>query len=813
MFAQAFVGGNPRRGERFGYREPHLAKTKVADFETIDDRVIAGRAVTGAGVPMRRRLFAAALLAAFLAGSPAGALAGPAGTAPDSAPATGQRAALQELPEVTIIGSSPITGAGIPVDLYPGNAQTIDARRAPAGTRSISGLMDAAVGSVNLNDTQGSAFQADVNYRGYAASPVLGTPQGLSVFMDGMRMNEPFGDVVSWDLVPMIAVANATVVPGANPVYGLNTLGGALTIVTKSGFAFPGASATVAGGSFGRRTFEAEAGGHGDRADYYVAVDLGSDQGWARDSATIVERFFAKVGYQDSRTDLDLTLQHVADRLGAAQLVAQSMLPQAAHGYSHPDVTQTRSDAINLGARRQTGTQDSVEGNVYLRVIRRDIGNSNIADPVTPGDPRQLATCRQRYGAACASNVVSGYTQDVYGLNAQFSSQAPIAGLAQYFSAGVNGEFGSTGFTQSSQDAVVNVALETVGVGDFTPQSRIGATNLGVGLYATDTLLLGRRASVTLSARWDRSRVDLAGGSVDGFGNGVRVDGAHRYQRLDPSLGGTFAIDGDVTLFANYGEGFRTPSAIELACADAAHPCAGVPSAFSADPPLRGVVARSGEVGARGALGADGRWRLAVFRSILENDILFNQSTLSTGYFSNVGTTRRQGIEGALEGRRRAVDYSVTTTLLDATYRSAFEVASGANAGSACPGAACVPVRAGDRIPGMPRLTAKLAAGFQATERLRSDVQLQVQGPTYARGDENNLATHGRIPGFLTARAGIDWRIDARFALNLAVTNLFDRRTAGFGMLAPNNLRGAAPENFWAVDPPRTLVLGLKAML
>jgi outer membrane receptor protein involved in Fe transport len=278
-------------------------------------------------------------------------------------------------------------------------------------------------------------------------------------------------------------------------------------------------------------------------------------------------------------------------------------------------------------------------------------------------------------------------------------------------------------------------------------------------------------------------------------------------------VGGTFALRAATTLFANYAEGFRTPSAIELACADAAHPCAGVPSAFSSDPPLQGVIARNAEAGARGRL-ADGiNWRLAIFHSTLANDILFHQSSLATGYFSNVGTTRRQGAELSLEGTHGAFDYSAAATLLDASYRTAFEVANGANAGSVCPGPGCVPVRPGDRIPGIPRVSGKLALGYRSGERQRVELQVQAQAAVFARGDENNFASQGRIPGFLTAHAAWDYRIDDTWDLNLSASNLFDRRYATFGMLAANNLRGGVAENFWGVAQPRVVFVSLKAVL
>jgi iron complex outermembrane receptor protein len=161
-----------------------------------------------------------------------------------------------ELPEIAVIATTPVGGTGITEDQYPGNVQIINLKDMPANARSLPEVLDQAVGSATINNTQGNPYVVDLNYRGFTASPVLGTPQGVSVFLDGMRVNEPFGDIVSWDLIPQIAIANVTMVPGSNPVFGLNTLGGAVAINTKSGFAFPGGDAKVTLGSFGRRSLD-----------------------------------------------------------------------------------------------------------------------------------------------------------------------------------------------------------------------------------------------------------------------------------------------------------------------------------------------------------------------------------------------------------------------------------------------------------------------------------------------------------------------------------------------------------------------------
>lgn len=733
-------------------------------------------------------------------------LHGPPAMAADS------EATPQELPEATVIGSSPVAGTGVPINLYPGNAQTISVKSISPGATTATDLLNEAVGSVNLNDTEGNPYQMDLNFRGYTASPVLGTPQGLSVYVDGIRINEPFGDIVSWDLVPKIAISDITVVPGTNPVYGLNTLGGALAFDTKSGFAYPGASVSLAAGSFDRRTVDAEYGGSQGNTDFYAATSFHDDNGWAKYNPSLVRQFFSKVGFQDAKTELDFSITYVDDYLAGNQLVAKSMLEDAISGYSHPDSESTRSFVANLTARAELNGANSIEGNLYYRNIWHSLVDSNINDPVTGGEPDQIARCNALYGQACAGNVVSTYTQDIYGVNLQFSNHARVGSLQQYFSMGISGEHGTTHFSQAGQDAVIDVTFDTIGVDPFSPQSAIHSSNASLGAYATETLVIDPRASVTLSGRYDHSTVDLSGTSIDQNNDLVNVHGNHAYRRFDPSIGGTFVLLPRATLFANYGEGLRTPTAIELACADPVRPCAGVPSAFSSDPDLRAVVAKSLEVGARGNLGTAMNWRLAGFYSNLYNDIIFNQSTLTTGYFSNVGRTRRAGVEFALNGQLDALDFALATTWLDATYESRFVVANGANPGSACPGPACVPVEPGDKIPGLPALVAKVQLGYQVSQDLHLESQLLAQGSTFARGDENNLLNFGKIPGFYTIRLGFTQKVGSTFELSGGILNLCNRLYANFGTLSSNDLKGGVTENFWAVGQPRTLFLQMKAI-
>ena len=207
-----------------------------------------------------RFLTVVAGIAAALSGMPLAARAQAAPPTPQTAPPP------QVLPQptytVTVIETAPLPGVALPLGKIPAPVQTATDRDIEqSGALDLSDFLNRRLNGVHVNEMQGNPFQPDVNYRGYTASPLLGTPQGLSVYMDGVRLNQPFGDVVSWDLIPRIAIASTTLMPGSNPLFGLNTLGGALSIQTKDGRTTPGTTVQATYGSDVRRAVEFEHGG------------------------------------------------------------------------------------------------------------------------------------------------------------------------------------------------------------------------------------------------------------------------------------------------------------------------------------------------------------------------------------------------------------------------------------------------------------------------------------------------------------------------------------------------------------------------
>src|SRR5262249_31176985 len=151
-----------------------------------------------------------------------------------------------------VYATSPLIGSGTNVDKIPASVSTVSSGQiAETNSLNITDALQQWVPGIITNNVTGNEFQPDVQFRGFVASPVAGTPQGLAVYQNGVRVNEAFGDTVNWDLIPTAAIRSVTVVAN-NPAFGLNALGGALNVQMKDGFNYQGTQLDVMGGSFGR---------------------------------------------------------------------------------------------------------------------------------------------------------------------------------------------------------------------------------------------------------------------------------------------------------------------------------------------------------------------------------------------------------------------------------------------------------------------------------------------------------------------------------------------------------------------------------
>jgi iron complex outermembrane recepter protein len=679
-----------------------------------------------------------------------------------------------EMPTVEIVGTTPLPGIGTPMRDVPANVQIYTSEDlASQRQASVTDYLEQNPTGIASNAAQGNPFQPDITFRGLSASPLLGTPQGVSMFQDGVRINEPFGDVVNWDLIPQSAIASIQLIPGSNPAFGLNTLGGAAAVYTKSGAQYPGGHVELSGGSFGRKSAELEWGGAREALDYFLTGNFHDDDGWAMHNPSTVRQYFGKVGWQSETSDLDLSFTGADNTLQGTQTIPMSFMDDIRQAYTFPDENRNQLAFVTAkGSHFATGDV-LVGGNLYFRRSKNRNLSSNVNDEFDEDGIQ-------------ATNDASDIDQEGYGGGLQLVLMSEPGGRKNQLTLGATGDVADSRFTQHSQDAVFTAERAAVGIGAFGIETDADTRTGYYGAFIADTFNLNERWTFTASGRYNQARVRIE----DRTGDAPLLNGAHRFSRFNPAAGVNFNPSPNFTAYASYNEGVRAPTAIELTCADPEAPCK-LPNDFLADPPLDEVISKTAELGGRGLLGDSWQWSAAAWRTVLENDIAFisaGAGASNAGFFANVGTTRRQGVELALHARLNPVSFAVRYTFLDATFQSGFAESSPANSSADENGV--IEVSAGDRIPANPRHVLKLRVDWNVTPRLFLGASLLGSAGAYARGDENNRDANGQVPGYAVLNLDGRFRATKRLEVFARINNVFDRRYFNFGVVGENFFTG-----------------------
>jgi outer membrane receptor protein involved in Fe transport len=681
-----------------------------------------------------------------------------------------------EAPAVNVIGTTPLPGIGTPVDEVPSNVQLIPGRA--LRDRAVPGVveaLDAHGTSFAVSEPEGNAYRPDVIFRGFSASPLLGTPQGLSVYQDGVRVNEAFGDVVNWDLIPRIAISSMQVIPGSNPVFGLNTLGGALALYTKSGFQYPGTRIAGYGGSYGRYAFELETGGFKDDKDWYAAVNVFRENGWREHSSSDINQFFGKVGIENDRDDFDLSLALADNTLAGTQALPLSMLRNPKQPYTWPDSTSNRFVMASARASRALAPEHLLALNVYVRDLNTYNLNSNVNDGCVSGP------C-----AFTAFNDATTIDEQRIGGALQYTRLTSFAGRRNQLVVGISFDASRADFTGEEQEADFDASRQAVGISAFETETKVRTRQDYTRLYATDTFALTEQMFLTGSLSYNTTRVSIN----DSTGTQPALNGRHSFTRWLPAAGIAWSPTPRTTYFANASTGMRAPTAIELTCADPAAPCR-LPNVFLADPPLKPVLAQTLEVGLRLPLGKQGRVAAAVFRTNLQDDIQFISSggaAINAGYFQNIGRTRRQGVELSAEATASRWTLAASYSYVEATFQSPFTVFSPNN--SSADSSGDIQVSPGDRIPGIPASTLKVRIQYAPIERAMVALSLLAFSSQYARGDENNRDGNGPVPGYAIVNLDAQWEVAPGLQLFASIVNFLNKRYATFGALGENFFTG-----------------------
>jgi iron complex outermembrane receptor protein len=697
-------------------------------------------------------------------------------------------------------------------DKVPANVQTLSAPDFDHATSpSLLDAISRSLPGVSLDNQTGNDFQRGIDYRGFTSSPVIGTPQGLAVYQNGVRINEVFGDVVNWDFIPENAINRMTLMP-SNPVYGLNALGGAIAIDMKNGYAYQGAEAELRGGSFGRRAASMQAGGQAGNLSGYIAADAINDNGWRQFySSSQLRRIYADLGTRGDQTEFHVTFTGASNNFGAAAATPIELLTRNwASTYTVPQTTQNQLAFVTASAGWNPSDVFSLQGNFYYRGFwqRHVDGNGTEArssndcpDPsflCFPDLNGNLNTLIGLNGQPVpASGVLATSTlgeidrtstaANGFGGSLQAATVGKIFGQDNRFVIGASVDNGTVRFGSLSELGIVNPDqfpfVYGAGVyinqpsGDVAPAGLLART-LYTGVYATDTLDVSSRLSIIFGGRVNVAQIGLR----DALGNNDNLNGDHSYTRFNPVIGATFKITPSVTAYAGYSEANRAPTPLELGCSDPLHPCL-LDASLVADPPLKQVVAHTYEAGLRGHYGNDDKtgrfnWNVGVFRARNSDDIINVASPIpGHQYFQNGGDTLRRGVEAGLSYKWDRWNVYASYTLVDATFLSPLILSSPNNPFADADGK--ISVIPGDHIPAVPDYRFKAGTEYLITDQWKLGADINMIGSQYLVGDQANQ--NPKVPAYWVVNLHSSYQIAKNFEVFGLVQNLFNRHYYVYG--------------------------------
>jgi len=742
------------------------------------------------------------------------------------APAAAQQLAANT-EHVVVYGALPDSDIAQDVTRIPGGLQSLTAADITAqhGGTLLDSLGAQAAG-VTLTDVQGNGTFQDLRFHGFQASPLQGTPQGLAVYQNGVRLNEAFGDTVNWDAIPQIAIARADLW-SVNPVFGLNALGGAVGLTMKNGFTFQGLDASLQGGSYGRGQAAAEWGADDGAFSFYGAAEGITDEGWRLHSQSNLGRLYADAGWRFGDSEIHLVASGATTSLGVVGPTPIELTrrdPRAV--YTFPQTTRNAVGSLALTGKTLLGQDWQLEGAAYVRALKQKHVDGNDSDfercsasssfagqlcleddaftrpvPFTGAAAlnfrNQFAILNQNgapipFTAATFYGTVDRTFTDsmTSGATLQLTGRAPVLGLNNYLTAGLSFDGSGIGFRSTSTlgrifpdlDVAVDPALagsgsiiHTNGNLGYAPVTLAATTNY-YGFYLVDALDLTDALTITTGLRINAADIVTR----DRSGTAAELNGRHGYGHVNPLAGATYRFSEALSLYGGYSEANRAPTPLELDCANPNLPCL-LDGSLVADPPLSQVVSHTFEAGARGkALLGDGslEWSVGGFHTVSTNDIVSLASSIQgRGHFANVPSTLRQGVDVTL--RYEGQDWSAHAgySYLDASYRFTGTLASPNNPRANAAGN--VAVTPGRHIPLNPAHGVKAGADFTVWDGVTAGGELVFTGGQYFDGDPSNLNT--KLPAAAVVNLRAAWRVTPAWQVFGLVDNLFDNRSASYG--------------------------------
>ena len=599
---------------------------------------------------------------------------------------------------------APLPGIGVDVNILPSNVQVIkmdDVSEQP-GISFADYLVNNAP-AVTLNEVGGNPWQPEIRFRGYTAGSILGNEQGISVYVDGVRQNQPFSDVVLWDTLPQFAFSGSQVVPGSNPIYGLNTLGGAVAFQTKNGHMFDKTKLSFTKGSWGREISLVEHGGVSGNYDYYAGYQYTTEDGWRDYSPSHLNQYFAKVGWEDEASRLEVSYTGADTNLIGNGLAPKYLLGSDNEGVNTvPDETENLFGQLNLAFSHFFDDDTMISSNAYWKRSDRNTWNG---DAEIELDADNLALSGTTYNNGDDTVTLFRFTedeideiegenrktktrQDLYGWSGQLTLSQPLMGFNNHFITGVNIETSLVRFTQDEYEGATMLPTRQLvdGTGEYENNTDLQGRTNTFGVYAVDTFSIDDNWHVTGGLRYNYQEVD----NTDKRSAEAQEEGSlterQSWARVNPTIGLTYKYSNNFSTYTSYSESNRAPTSIELGCSNPAIACQ-LPTQMADDPPLDDVVAKTYEWGYRGQtqyLTYSG----SVYSQMNHDDLQFINTNAQNGlgYFDNVGKTSRKGLDMTIGGKTilgmagtEGFSWTASYGYMKAEYESDFTLVSDAN--------------------------------------------------------------------------------------------------------------------------------------
>lgn len=743
---------------------------------------------------------------------------------------------------IYVINYLPVLGSGINIDKIPNKTSVLRSKDfSKHGTPSLTGALNDQVGSVGLSQSSGNPNQPDFEFRGFVASPVEGTPQGIAVYQDGVRLNEAFGDTVNWDLIPAFAIDTLDI-SSANPVYGFNALGGGIAIRMKDGFNYQHIGMEASDGSHNNRVGILQFGQAWDRFAFYIGIDAENDDGWRRANPSQIRKLHSDIGYRNGANNFHISFTGADNILTSGGPTPEPLLDHDRRAQlSLPQNVTNQLAMVNLRGNLELNKALSIQATLYSRNYNQSLtdGNPTTAVPcTTPLDPQTLCMTEEDTSSASQVQVLDQNNKAIpisaggiypgqidssrtstkgVGATVQATWTESIASHQNHAVIGSSIDQANTKFrTDVEYGTFDGDSRYVTGSGLFMRGGQIGPVSLNTkntysGIYFTDTFDLNSYVSVSVSARYNDAILKME----DQLGNSL--NGSHHYSRLNPSAGLSYRIFPWMTWYGNYAENNRIPTAAELSCADPSQGCT-LANFFISDPELKQVVAKTFETGFRGTFPDDLfrlQWSLGAYRTDSFDDILqISSQTPGRGYFQNIGITRRQGIEARISYKRRDWLLYADYDYIEASFRSELVLDSPNNPAADKDGR--IHVTPGKLLPGIPKERFKFGFDYSIFNPWSVGTVIIASASQFAQGDQSNQ--NPKIAGYTVVGIHTNYNLSKSLQFWATIENIFNRNYDTMGTFTDaegvpiNNLPGGSLGQTRSVapGPPREAFAGLR---